>query len=250
MTDREALTVSQFGPQAGAYVSSAVHASGADLDAVAALAARTKPARALDLGCGGGHVAYALAPHARSVAAVDLSAEMLAAVGAEAARRGLKNIETVQAPAENLPFADGAFDCLVSRYSAHHWRDVAAGLREARRVLRPGAPAVFIDIVSPGVAALDTHLQAVELLRDPSHVRDYALSEWFSLLSAAGFAPRASRVWRLRMDFKVWTQRMSTPPQLAEAILLLQKKADAATRAHFAVEEDGSFLLDGVLIEA
>lgn len=137
MTDREALTVSQFGPQAGAYVSSAVHASGADLDAVAALAARTKPARALDLGCGGGHVAYALAPHARSVAAVDLSAEMLAAVGAEAARRGLKNIETVQAPAENLPFADGAFDCLVSRYSAHHWRDVAAGLREARRVLRP-----------------------------------------------------------------------------------------------------------------
>jgi SAM-dependent methyltransferase len=248
--DRERLVVEQFGPRAENYVGSAVHASGADLDDVAARAAAIRPARALDLGCGGGHVAYALAPHAGRVTAVDLSAAMLAAVREEAARRGFARIETVEAPAERLPFADESFDMLVSRFSAHHWRDFSAGLREARRVLRRNAPALFIDIVSPGPPALDTHLQAIELLRDASHVRDYTGAEWFEALTAAGFSPRASRSWRLRMDFADWTGRIATPPELRDAIRRLQDKADAATRAHFAVEPDGSFWLDAVSIEA
>jgi ubiquinone/menaquinone biosynthesis C-methylase UbiE len=248
--DRERLVLEQFGPRAQNYVGSAAHASGADLEAVAARAAEARPARALDLGCGGGHVAYALAPHAGRVVAVDLSAAMLAAVREEAARRGIARIETFEAPAEKLPFSDQYFDFLVSRFSAHHWRDFAAGLHEARRVLRKDAPAFFIDIVSPGPAALDTHLQAVELLRDASHVRDYSSAEWFDALARAGFAPRASRSWRLRMDFAGWTERMATPPEMSRAIARIQEKADAATRAHFAVEPDGSFWLDAVLIEA
>ncbi|MBB4197515.1 SAM-dependent methyltransferase [Rhodoblastus sphagnicola] len=250
MTDRARLVVEQFGPRAGAYVASAVHASGADLALVAERAAQIRPARALDLGCGGGHVAYALAPHVGNVVAVDLSAAMLAAAREEAARRGLANVETVEAAAERLPFEDQTFDFLVSRFSAHHWRDLGAGLREARRVLRAGAPAFFIDIVSPGVAALDTHLQAFELLRDPSHVRDYSQAEWFDALARAGFAPRACRTWRLRMAFTEWTGRMATPALFAQAILLLQEKADAATRAAFGVAQDGGFWLDAVLIES
>ncbi|MFX9185091.1 methyltransferase domain-containing protein, partial [Acinetobacter baumannii] len=76
-----------------------------DLDALDRLAARHAPARALDLGTGGGHVAYLLARHAAAVTASDLSADMLAAVAATAHSRGLSNIETVQAAAEQLPFA-------------------------------------------------------------------------------------------------------------------------------------------------
>jgi len=247
---RESLIIEQFGPRAENYVGSAVHAAGADLDFAAARAAETAPHHALDLGCGGGHVSFSLAPHAQLVTAVDLSADMLHAVGLEAERRGLANINLAPAAAERLPFADAEFDFLVSRFSAHHWRDIGAGLREARRVLRPGAPALFIDVVSPGPAPLDTHLQAVELLRDPSHVRDYSVAEWFALLVSAGFAPRACKSWRLRMDFAVWTARMATPPALAQAILMLQQRADDATRAHFRVDENGSFDLEVVLIEA
>ena len=76
----DAVVRGQFGPRAKAYVQSAVHAHGADLTALEAVVEALKPGRALDLGCGGGHVAYLLARHARQVAAVDLSAEMLAAV--------------------------------------------------------------------------------------------------------------------------------------------------------------------------
>ncbi|MDR2858614.1 MAG: methyltransferase domain-containing protein, partial [Novosphingobium sp.] len=84
----------QFGPQAAAYVASAVHAGGDDLDALEAIVARCAPQRALDLGAGGGHVAYRMAPHAARVTAADLSAEMMAAVAATARERGLANIET------------------------------------------------------------------------------------------------------------------------------------------------------------
>jgi SAM-dependent methyltransferase len=243
------VTQAQFGPRAAAYVSSAVHASGADLDALEARAARSRPARALDLGCGGGHVAYRLAAHAGEVVACDLSAEMLAAVAAAARERGLANVTTREAAAETLPFEDGAFDFLACRFSAHHWRDVHAGLAEAHRVTRPGAPAVFIDAVSPGRPLLDTHLQAIELLRDASHVRDYSVGEWTEQAERAGFAVQAVRRHRLRMDFRTWTACMRTPEPLAQAVRALQAGAAEEVRAWFAVEPDGSFMLDVMTLE-
>ena len=82
----ERVVEAQFGPQARAYVESAVHSQGADLDAIGRLA-KNRPELALDLGAGGGHVSYALARHARRVIATDLSSEMLAAVAGQRARR-------------------------------------------------------------------------------------------------------------------------------------------------------------------
>jgi ubiquinone/menaquinone biosynthesis C-methylase UbiE len=239
----------QFGPRANAYVESAVHSQGEDLMRLADITEGIAPVHALDLGCGGGHVAYAMAPHAKKVTASDLSAEMLAAVVATATSKGFGNIETVQTSAEKLPFADATFDMLGCRYSAHHWQDVDAGFREARRVLKRGATAVFIDVYAPAKPLLDTHLQAIELLRDTSHVRDYAISEWTDKLARAGFAVSALRTWRVRMDFPVWIARMATPQVLADAIRALQNTAPAEIREHFAIEPDGSFMLDMVMLE-
>ena len=245
----EKVVEAQFGPRAKAYVESAVHAQGQDLDALDRLLAVLKPAHALDLGTGGGHVSYLMARHAGRVVAADLSRDMLAAVAATARDRGLANIETALTPAERLPFEPQSFDFLATRYSAHHWRDLAAGLGEAHRVLRRGAPAVFIDVYSTNVPLFDTHLQAVELLRDPSHVRDYSAAEWFAALSRAGFAVRASRSWRVRMEFAVWTARMRTSKTNVAAIRALQTVASSETHAHFAIEEDGSFMLDMLMME-
>jgi SAM-dependent methyltransferase len=228
----EKVVEAQFGPQARAYVESAVHASGADLDAVEALVRKLRPERALDLGAGGGHVAYMMARHARLVIAADLSREMLAAVAATAHAKGLSNIETVEAPAERLPFEDSTFDFVACRYSAHHWRDFDAGLREARRALKRGGRAAFIDAYSPGPPLFDTHLQAIELF------------------ARSGFAIEACRTWRLRMDFPVWTARMRTPEENVKAIRSLQIAASSETKTHFAIEPDGSFLLDILMIEA
>jgi SAM-dependent methyltransferase len=244
----ERVVEAQFGPRAKAYVESAVHSQGADLEAMGTLAQNAE--LALDLGAGGGHVSYALARHARRVIATDLSSEMLAAVARTAREKRLSNIETAQAPAEHLPFEDETFDFVASRFSAHHWRDFDAGLREARRTLKRGGRAAFVDVYAPGQALFDTHLQAIELLRDHSHVRDYTSAQWLDTLGRSGFAVEICRTWRLRMDFPVWIARMQTPDVNVKAIRALQIAASTETKAHFAIEPDGSFSLDMLMIEA
>lgn len=246
----EALVDAQFGSRAGAYLTSAVHAQGADLEALAALVCGRPGAHVLDLGCGAGHVSFAVAPLARSVVACDLSPEMLEVVARASASRGFGNVLTKQAVAERLPFADAAFDCVLSRYSAHHWRDFDGGLREASRVLKPGGIAGIVDSVSPGSALLDTWLQAVELLRDPSHVRSRSRAEWEDAMVRAGLVPGSVRAFRIRLEFAVWIERMRTPAVRADAIRALQALASDSVTRHFAIDPDGSFSIDVALFEA
>ncbi len=246
----EALVGAQFGTRAGAYLTSAVHAQGADLEALAALVHSRPEAHVLDLGCGAGHASFAVAPHVRSVVACDLSPEMLDVVGRAATARGFDNLLTKQGVAERLPFADEEFDGVLSRYSAHHWRDFDAGLREVARVLKPGGIVGVVDSVSPGSALLDTWLQAVELLRDPSHVRSRSRSEWEAAIVRAGLLPGAVRPFRVHLRFAVWIERMRTPPVQADAIRALQALASDSVTRHFAIEADGSFSIDVALFEA
>jgi SAM-dependent methyltransferase len=241
---QETVVTAQFGPRAGAYVTSAVHSQGPDLEELAALVSGHGQARVLDLGCGGGHVGFHAAPHVREVVCYDLSDDMLQAVAGEAARCGLANITIRRGEAETLPFEDASFDFVLSRYSAHHWQDVPAGLREARRVLKKGGQGVFVDAISPGSPLLDTYLQAIELLRDPSHVRNYSVMEWTAMAHSAGFAPRPEARWRVRLDFASWIKRMATPEVQVQAIRALQAQmADQVVR-HFEIEADGSFTID------
>jgi tRNA1(Val) A37 N6-methylase TrmN6 len=60
--NQDALVVAQFGPRAAAYLQSATHRRGEDLERLAQMAARWDKARVLDLGCGGGHASFAVAP--------------------------------------------------------------------------------------------------------------------------------------------------------------------------------------------
>jgi SAM-dependent methyltransferase len=99
----EALVGGQFGARAAAYLGSAVHAQGADLQALAYLVRGQSGARVLDLGAGAGHVSFHVAPEVSEVVACDLSPEMLDIVAHSASERGLRNISTRQGVAEDLP---------------------------------------------------------------------------------------------------------------------------------------------------
>lgn len=244
------FVAAQYGPRANDYVASLTHSTGDDLDQLEALLRGHARARVLDLGCGGGHVSYRASPHVASVVACDLTPDMLEAVERTAASRGLSNIATRQAAAEALPFEDRCFDFVLCRFSVHHWQDMEAGLREARRVLKPGGRAVFIDTVAPADPFLDTHLQAVELLRDGAHVRNYSIAEWITALSRARFAVTGLTSRRLALDFPAWIARTHTPSAHVDVIRSVQDKAPQSVRDHFAVTSDGSFTLDTMTVIA
>jgi SAM-dependent methyltransferase len=239
-----------FGSTAAAYLTSAVHASGADLQTLAAEIGTTPGAAVLDLGCGAGHASFAAAPHAESVVAYDLAPQMLATVAAAARERGLANIRTEQGAAEVLPFADASFDWVISRMSAHHWHDVPRALAEVRRVLKPGGRVLFIDVAGIDHPLLDTHIQAIELLRDGSHIRDYRVDEWLALFANAGFAAQIRERWRLPIEFASWIARMRTPEVRVAAIRSMWESAPDEVREYFDVQPDGSFKLDALMIEA
>jgi ubiquinone/menaquinone biosynthesis C-methylase UbiE len=246
----QSLVSDQFSAAAAAYVTSPVHATGEDLAQIASAMRDLNPARVLDLGCGGGHASFAAAPHAGEVVAYDLSADMLAAVKVEGARRSLPNIATRQGAAESLPFADASFDAVLTRMSAHHWSDIGAGLREARRVLKPGGRAIFIDVTAPDHPGVDTWFQTMELLRDPSHVLNYSHAEWMRHLAAARFRIDALTPRRLRLDFASWIARLATPPVHVQALRALHARVPAEIAAYFELEPDGSFTIDTLTIEA
>jgi ubiquinone/menaquinone biosynthesis C-methylase UbiE len=92
--------------------------------------------RVLEVGCGPGRAAAALAGrHGAHVTAVDVSPEMLAAARSIVPA----SVELVEAPAEELPFADGAFDAALTNFAVHLF-DRPRAFAEIRRVLAGGAP--------------------------------------------------------------------------------------------------------------
>lgn len=250
MSGHEQVVQRQFGEQANAYLNSAVHAQGSEFALLQAEVAGRSDARVLDLGCGAGHVSFQVAPLVGEVVAYDLSAQMLAVVDKAAVERGLNNLRTVHGAAESLPFADGEFDFVFSRYSAHHWSDLAVALREVRRVLKPGGVAAFIDVASPGRPLLDTYLQSAEVLRDTSHVRDYSSAEWLQQISEAGLQVRSHTRQRLHLEFTSWVERMRTPAVMREAILALQAAMGEEVRTYFEITADGSFSTDVLVLWA
>lgn len=248
--NHDATVLEQYDSRAHAYLASAVHAAGADLDRMADLIGHRPDAVALDMGCGGGHVAFRLAGLVGKVVAYDLSAAMLETVGAEAQRRGLANVVTKQGAAEALPCPDASFDVVATRYSAHHWGAFGAGLAQMRRVVKPDGLALFMDVVSPGAPLLDTWLQSLELLRDPSHVRNASVDEWRAALASSGFAVDEVATYKLRLEFGSWIARMRTPDVHVAAIRSLHARAPSEVKDHFQVEADGSFTVDTMLIAA
>src|SRR6266550_3796715 len=107
--------------------------------------------RALDVGTG----TFALAllkrsPVSATVTGVDISAGMLGVAERRAARAGLgPRYERLIASVESLPFADGVFDVAMAGFVIRNVGDIPRGLREMRRVLRPGGRAVILDLHTP-----------------------------------------------------------------------------------------------------
>lgn len=87
-------------------------------------------------------------------------------------------------------------------------------------------------------------------LRDTSHVRNYASGEWLAMINNAGLITRTLTTDRLELEYASWVERMRTPVPLRDAIRLYQQSASEEIKAYFALQEDGSFTSDTIMVEA
>lgn len=215
MSERRRVSArQQFGRQATHYARSRGHASGEALRVLVDWAQPRPTDRVLDVATGAGFTALAFAPHVASVVAYDPTPEMLREAVRLSQQRGLTNLRFVQGVAEQLPFLTGIFDLFACRAAPHHFSSVPQFLAEARRVLRPGGNVLISDPIAPEDTEVDRWQNHVELLRDPSHVRDYTLSEWLRFFKEAGLAVRrTSTAESTDLSFDDWVERSGTSPE-------------------------------------
>jgi ubiquinone/menaquinone biosynthesis C-methylase UbiE len=236
-SEQHRLVQRNFGAAAAAYVTSRVHASGADLDWLVEAAALTGTQRVLDVATGGGHTAFALAPCAAEVVALDLTRPMLEAAQKEAVARGLSAIRFLQGDAQALPCEDASFEVVTCRHAAHHFPQVDRAVREWARVLKPGGRLLLVDSISPEEQEARALLHDIEVLRDPSHVRSHSLAQWLTLLGQAGFTVDIARMWGVDLDLADWAQRMRTPPAVVAVIAQRLREASLQARARLCIAE-------------
>jgi ubiquinone/menaquinone biosynthesis C-methylase UbiE len=155
-----------------------------------------KGAHVLDVGCGTGNYTIALSGKGLHFTGIDPSERML-----EEARKKSDQVQWMIGVAEDLPFAQGIFDGAIATLTTHHWKDLDAGFRAIRRVLRRGAPLVIFTST-------------------PDQMRNYWLSHYFphmmersaavmpglartrSALQHAGFSRIISKPYTVREDLR------------------------------------------------
>ncbi|MGH7399022.1 MAG: class I SAM-dependent methyltransferase [Candidatus Rokuibacteriota bacterium] len=209
---QKAQVRAQFGPSAAAYVTSAGHAAGPDLEQLLAWGRKRGAARVLDIATGGGHTALAFSRFTSSVVAVDLTLPMLRAAREFLAAQGTGNIRILAADVEALPFGAGSFGTVTCRLAAHHFPALLPALREVTRVLRAGGSFLVQDILGHDDEEASAFIREVERRRDPSHVRAFRQIEWTAFLRAAGLTVMDEAVMSRRRDWADWTSRMRMTP--------------------------------------
>jgi len=100
--------------------------------------------RVLDVCCGTGDLAIEAHRRGADVTGLDFSERML-----ERARRKQPAIEWTHGDALALPFEDGSFDVATVGFGVRNVADLEAGVRELRRVLRPGGRLAILEITTP-----------------------------------------------------------------------------------------------------
>jgi SAM-dependent methyltransferase len=182
--------------RAEAFRESPTHREGPDLDLLVEWCDPGPEVKVLDVATGGGHVARRLRAEGCTVVTVDPAPGMKA---------------DVVAPADHLPFEDGAFDVVTCRIAPHHFPDIRAAVQEMARV--SNSLLVVEDNVYRG-----EQVEEAERLRDPTHVRCYSEDEWKELVTDACFEVEQVEHFDRRQSFDAWLARVETTPDAAVRI--------------------------------
>ena len=104
---------------------------------------------ALDLCCGTGDIALALARRGADVVGLDFSEPMLAVARLKNAKCKMQNAKFFQGDALQLPFPDNSFEIVTVGYGLRNLASLDTGLHEMQRVAKPGGRLLVLDFGKP-----------------------------------------------------------------------------------------------------
>lgn len=190
----DARIVAQFTRWAKPFAELPIHAEAESMAQTLAACAAGAGMSVLDVACGPGIVACALAQTGAQVTAIDLTPAMIEQARLRATRMNVA-VDYHIGDAQALPFQTASFDRVITRYSFHHMQVPGNVLSEMVRVCRPGGRVIVID-ATPAPECQAGYDQA-ETLRDPSHTSALTLPQILSLGAEAGLRPVLTQQYRL-----------------------------------------------------
>ncbi|MDX6441214.1 MAG: hypothetical protein QOE43_943 [Gaiellaceae bacterium] len=171
--------------------------------------------RALDVGCGAGALALALAPRVREVIGVDRVQELLEL----ARKRAPENAQFVEGDATSLPFDTASFDLAGTLRVLHHVRRPELVIAELARVTRPSGRVLVIDQLAP-IDPLEAYpVDRFERARDPSHTRLLPEIDLRQLFEANGLVLLRSRQHEERRELGAYLDLAACEGDAREAAL-------------------------------
>ena len=198
-THRDAI-LDQFTRQAVPFASAPGIKDEAALTLVVEFSGAGPADTVLDVACGPGILACAFARVAKNVTGIDITPAMLERARLLQEEKGLTNVSWQQGDVLPLPYADGAFTVVASRFAFHHFLDPGAVLVEMARVCAPGGTVLLIDAAPPAdKAAAFNHMEKV---RDPSHARALPEAELRELFTRAGLPAPRTTGYRLEAEME------------------------------------------------
>jgi ubiquinone/menaquinone biosynthesis C-methylase UbiE len=242
----------RFAQFADGYVTSQSHAKGADLDLLVEIAKPQTDWLVLDIATGGGHTALKFAPYVYQVTATDITPKMLSAAEKFIHEQGVTNISFKLADAQDLPFADGAFDLVTCRIAPHHFPNCAGFIREASRALKTGGMLLVQDHVLPADESAARFIDDFERLRDPSHNRAFTGEEWAGMFEMAGLKVNHTQEIIKRHQLLPWAERQGCSSQVIARLVDLLYEAPPKAAAWLQIQDSGlqniSFVNHHILI--
>jgi 2-polyprenyl-3-methyl-5-hydroxy-6-metoxy-1,4-benzoquinol methylase len=199
-SNHKARVLDQFTKQAASYAALVNSSQDTTLPLLLDALKPMPTDRMLDVGCGTGRFAVALAPLVAKVSGIDLTAEMLKQARQCQADAHLANIEWQCGDVADLPFADGEFSIVTTRAMLHHVVEPKRVIAEMNRVCARGGRIMAMDLTPARekIAAFD----AIEILRDPSHAHVLTHAELRAIGAELGLKEIAVHTYDARMPLE------------------------------------------------
>ena len=226
--DSKSLSRERFGKFAQGYVTSAAHAKGEELNRLAEIAQPQPDWLMLDIATGGGHTALKFAPFVSQVIASDITPKMLDTAEAFLTSQGAENVVFELADAENLPFEAEKFHLVTCRIAPHHFPDCLRFVQESARVLKQGGLLLVQDHMSSEDEYCSSYVNKFQKLRDPSHNRACAESEWIDMFQKAGLRVEHTEQIVKRHEFSPWVERQDCAPEIVQRLISMIEEASPA----------------------